>query len=90
MLYAATGTEFESNKYGMPFLLLSVIIGTIYSVMVGVRRLHDIDKPGWDLLFTLLPLGGLVFALPMLFRKGTESKNEYGDPIKGLFIYWRN
>lgn len=90
MLYAATGVEFESNKYGMPFLLLSVIIGTIYQVMIGVKRLHDIDRSGWELLVAFVPLVGLVIALPMLFRKGAEGNNKYGKPIKGLFIYWRD
>lgn len=90
ILYMATGTELESNKYGMPFLLLSVIIGTIYQVMIGVKRLHDIGRSGWELLVAFVPLVGLVIALPMLFRKGTEGNNKYGKSSKGLFILWRD
>ncbi len=85
-LYSITNTEFESNKYGMPFLLVTAVITTIYSIYIGVRRLHDINKSGWEILIAMIPLLGLVIALPMLFKKGTEVSNKYGNPIEGLVI----
>ncbi len=86
LLYTFTGTDFDSNKFGMPFLLLSVIAHIAYWAVAGVRRLHDMNESGWYFLLAIIPLAGLAVALPMLFKKGTDGKNKYGKPVKGLFI----
>jgi len=44
----------------MPVTLFMVIIHLIPGIMVQVRRLHDIGKPGGWYLLTFLPLGSLV------------------------------
>ena len=51
----------------------------IYRIMMGVRRLHDLDKCGWWMLLLIVPLVNLFFCLYLLFFKGTEGPNEYGD-----------
>lgn len=58
---------------------------------VGVRRLHDIDKSGWNILWYALPGVGLILLLIWNTRRGTEGANDYGQdpfadnmPIKGL------
>ena len=52
------------------------------SVMLGIRRLHDLDKSGWWYLLLFVPLVNFFFALYMLFCKGTYGNNQYGpDPL---------
>jgi uncharacterized membrane protein YhaH (DUF805 family) len=49
---------------------------------VGVRRLHDIDKSGWNILWYVLPGIGLILLLIWNTRRGTEGENGYGqDPL---------
>ncbi|NND08827.1 MAG: DUF805 domain-containing protein [Saprospiraceae bacterium] len=66
------------------------VIGTIVSLAlfipglaVGVRRLHDIGKSGWNLLFILIPLVGLIILLVWLCKDSEAGSNKYGPNPKG-------
>ena len=53
----------------------------IPSLAVGVRRLHDLDKSGWNFLIGLIPLVGGFILLYWFFSEGTQGVNNYGaDP----------
>lgn len=66
------------------------IVGILYglavlipSLAVSVRRLHDIDKSGWWLLLSFIPLiGGLVLLL-FFVQDGTPGPNKFGPDPKG-------
>lgn len=45
---------------------------------VTVRRLHDIDRSGWWLLVSFVPLVGPITMLVFLASKGTPGPNRYG------------
>ncbi len=48
---------------------------------LSVRRLHDIDLPGWIVVLNFVPLAGVVVTLGQLFAPGTRGENQYGaDP----------
>ncbi|WP_312242612.1 DUF805 domain-containing protein [Pantoea sp.] len=65
------------------------LLATLYSiavllpsVAVGVRRLHDLDRSGWWLLLSLIPLLGSLLLLIYFCFKGTEGGNRFGaDPL---------
>ena len=45
-----------------------------------VRRLHDIDRPGWDAL--LLVVGNVALGTMLWMKRGTTGSNRYGeDPL---------
>lgn len=48
---------------------------------VAVRRLHDIDKSGWNLLWSLIPLIGSIYLIFLMGRPGTPEANEYGPAL---------
>ena len=53
------------------------------TLAVSVRRLHDLDKSGWNVLwgFTII---GLIFPLLVWYiRRGTEGYNRFGPPVMG-------
>jgi len=54
----------------------------IPNIAVTVRRLHDIDRSAWALLFGLIPLVGGIIMLVMLAKEGTRGGNVYGDDPK--------
>jgi len=64
--------------------LLSLAL-LIPGLAVSVRRLHDIGKSGWNLLWAFLPLIGIILLLVWNCRKGDAGDNDYGsDPLEGF------
>lgn len=76
---------FAAETFGALDLLFSIaafVLGIFQlaaNIMMGVRRLHDLDKCGWWMLLLIVPLVNLFFCLYLLFFKGTEGPNQYGD-----------
>ena len=55
----------------------------IGSIMLGIRRLHDLNKNGWFMLLAFVPLVNLVFALYLYLAPGQVGENQYGaDPLE--------
>lgn len=48
------------------------------SLAASVRRLHDIGKSGWNLLFGLIPFVGSIILLIWHCQPSQEGDNEYG------------
>lgn len=74
-------TQFETLNSALPFIggLLYIVLIWVF-ISLGVRRLHDLGKSGWLLLVMIIPLISTLFAIWMIFAKGNESSNFYGDP----------
>ena len=47
----------------------------------SVKRAHDLDKSGWMVLLTIVPIVNIIFGLYLLFAKGTEGPNQYGEDM---------
>lgn len=45
---------------------------------VGARRLHDINKSGWLLLLSFIPLIGQIILIVWWARQGDTTENQYG------------
>lgn len=80
---------FAANTIGALELLFAVVafgfslFGFVANIMMGVRRLHDLDLSGWWMLLLCVPLINLFFAIYIYFFKGTEGPNQYGeDPLQ--------
>ena len=84
VISAVLGWMVDSSTSG----LLAILVGIISLAMMvaaisfGIRRLHDLDKSGWWFLIALIPLIGFFFQLYLLFAKGTDGYNRFGeDPM---------
>jgi len=71
----ALGVALIYISYGMKFLSNKI------------KRLHDNNKSGWFLLWTLVPILGQLFGLYIFitnwFLRGTIGSNDFGDdPVK--------
>jgi uncharacterized membrane protein YhaH (DUF805 family) len=76
-----TGQMFGPYGLVLCLFLLAVIVP---SLAVGVRRLHDTDRPGWWLLIGLIPIIGAIVLLVFFVTEGTKGDNQYGpDPYAG-------
>ena len=67
-----------------------ISIGTLLvfflpSLAVGIRRLHDLDKSGWWVLISLIPIIGGLIILYFFVQPSDESENRFGDvPEPGI------
>ncbi|MCW5206232.1 DUF805 domain-containing protein [Desulfobulbus sp. F5] len=53
------------------------------SIGVSIRRLHDIDRSGWWLLLSFIPILGWIVLIVFAARDSTPGENEYGPNPKG-------
>ena len=65
------------------FFLALFGLGTFLPMLaVQVRRLHDIDKSGWNILWFNIPLVGSILMIVWYCRPGTVGDNRFGpDPL---------
>jgi len=54
----------------------------IVALPFSVRRVHDLNRSGWWLLITIIPIINFLFCIYVGFFKGTDGDNDYGaDPL---------
>jgi len=58
------------------FVLL--VLTSLLSLAVTIRRLHDRDLTGWFVLLSLIPLIGGVIVLVLTLLPGTDGPNRFG------------
>ena len=67
----------------VPWLIYSLWL-MIPGLAVTVRRLHDLDKSGWNLLWSLIPVAGAIMLIIWYASEGTRGPNRFGpDPVAG-------
>lgn len=62
-------------------VILSAIIGLgllLPNLGLSVRRLHDINKSGWLLLLSFIPLVGAIILIVWWAKEGDAEPNQYG------------
>ena len=69
------------------------VLTTIYSIFifipslsVSVRRLHDVGKSGWTILFIIIPIIGIIWLLALFCRDTMPERNKWGkNPTLRVF-----
>lgn len=59
---------------------VSVLVAVPAGV-VAIRRLHDMDKSGWHLLWSLVPVVGWPAFAMLSSQPGTDGPNRFGPPL---------
>lgn len=55
------------------------------SLAVAIRRFHDIDKSGWWVLISLIPIVGFLIVLYFMVQPSDEGENRFGSvPEPGI------
>lgn len=61
----------------------------VFSVILMIQRLHDLDKSGWFLLLMFVPLANLGLMIYMIFFRGTAGSNNFGlQPPPNKTVHW--
>jgi uncharacterized membrane protein YhaH (DUF805 family) len=79
---AFVGTLFGKTGAVIPLLFMVAMI--IPSLSVGARRLHDIDRSGWWLLISFIPLIGALVLLAFVVQDSQDGENRFGSNPKEL------
>jgi uncharacterized membrane protein YhaH (DUF805 family) len=66
-----------SNFFGILGGIASLAL-FIPSLAYGVRRLHDTNRSGWNLLFALIPLVGAIILLVFFVQDSQPGDNRFG------------
>lgn len=61
----------------VPWALWSLYL-LIPALAVTVRRLHDTDRSGWNILIGIIPVVGSIFLLLWYATPGTRGPNRFG------------
>jgi len=78
ILMVISGQEITDDSLGVLSTIYSILI-FIPNITITVRRLHDVNKSGWNLLWYITIIG-ILFILILNVLKGTEGDNKYGPP----------
>ncbi|WP_227430338.1 DUF805 domain-containing protein [Psychrobacter sp. I-STPA6b] len=77
-----SGTS-DIGSLGIGVLVIMILLLPIFiytSIILPVRRLHDIGKSGWWLLLAFIPLANLLLIYFLYFARGNAGANAYGLP----------
>ena len=72
------------------YLQLSIIISILMippGTGISIRRLHDSNKSGWNLLWSLTIIGIVPLYYWLIFKAGDEEDNVYGSNPLDLMNY---
>ena len=78
------GLQIGHTEVGILYVVYGVF-ALIPGIAVAVRRLHDIEKPGYMLLVALIPIIGPIWLIVLYAKEGGNTSNKYGaDPKVGI------
>lgn len=69
----------QAANTGAISLIVSLVL-FLPSLAVGVRRLHDIDRSGWWLLISIIPLIGWIVLIYWNVQPSQPGDNRFGPP----------
>lgn len=55
------------------------LIALYPSIAISIKRCHDRGRTGWFNLIAFIPLVNLWYIVEVLFLKGTDGSNKYGE-----------
>lgn len=81
LVFGFIGSLIDQEVASLMVILVGLVI-TVPSFMLLIRRLHDLDRPGWWAIGNFIPLVNFALSIYVLFCKGTDGPNQYGpDPL---------
>lgn len=77
------GTTIEHTFYGAIYYIAALVL-FLPNLTVTVRRLHDINKSGWNILWGIIPLIGSILLIVWCCQDSNLEANQYGESPKYL------
>lgn len=64
-----------------PVSVLYILIAFIPALTLEIRRLHDVNKSGWNILLSFIPLVGSIILIVFLAGDSSPGPNKYGSTV---------
>ncbi len=68
-----------SEKLYVVLFWLLLLVAFWPQLALAIKRCHDRDKSGWFYLVALVPLLNIWYLVEIVFLKGSDGSNQYGD-----------
>ena len=82
VLLVLIGTALDTMVVVPPVVAI-VLAGIWAGCAMTVKRLHDLERPGWHWWLLLVPFYNVYLGLVLIFAQGTIGPNQYGpDPLE--------
>ena len=81
LLFTIIDSSFDfkfTGNIGVLTALYSIFI-FIPSLSVSVRRLNDVGKSSWTILFIIIPIIGIIWLLALFCRDTMPERNKWGE-----------
>jgi len=69
---------FVSTTFGIVLAGIAYLAMVVFSFILIIQRLHDLNKTGWLSLLAIIPFANIYLMILVIFFKGTEGRNNYG------------
>jgi uncharacterized membrane protein YhaH (DUF805 family) len=79
----ADGSLYTILSFVYFILTLSVVIPLLAA---WTRRMHDVDRSGWNGLFVFAPIFGWILLFRWTTKEGSPEANKYGEPDNHPFV----
>jgi uncharacterized membrane protein YhaH (DUF805 family) len=81
LLYRLTLVPEESaaGQFWASLFWIAVVISIWSNVALGIKRLHDMDKPGIFAVALFIPIVSILAFLLLCLFPGTDGPNQYGE-----------
>lgn len=88
VITASVGLFMLGVVTGSPLVMVPALgvlaAGFWAGICIIIKRLHDLDRPGWHWCLLAIPLYNFYLGLVLLFKKGSHGPNRFGrDPLSG-------
>lgn len=88
-LAAGAGLAMAISPFFWVLFAAGYVAAIVFSFIIMIQRLHDLNQSGWLCLLMLVPLVNLIFALFLVFAPGTQGANSYGfQPPPNKVWHW--
>lgn len=77
-LVVALVAAFVSTTVGIILGGIAYLAMVVFSFILIIQRLHDLNKTGWMSLLAIVPFANIYLMVLVIFFKGTEGRNNYG------------
>jgi uncharacterized membrane protein YhaH (DUF805 family) len=74
----AAGLDFAIFNAPALFYFVFTLVIFLPGLAVTIRRLHDLDRPGWWFLLIAVPLIGVIVLIVWFCTRGTSGPNRFG------------
>ncbi len=79
MIMKVAATNLLSLSGGTSFLGITSLLFMWPWLALSIKRCHDRNKSGWFHLVSLVPFLGIWYIVEILFLKGSDGSNQYGE-----------